>query len=86
VVQVTLPASGARGRPQIDILGATLRRERLAGHLADESAERDPRVVELLQRLARELSGEVPRPALRLGLRSPLSRRARARCLRGGVT
>lgn len=38
-----------------------LRRELLAEHLADESAERDPQVVELLQRLSRELSGEAPR-------------------------
>jgi hypothetical protein len=36
------------------------RRELLAEALADDSARRDPAVSELLQRLARELSGEPP--------------------------
>jgi Mn-dependent DtxR family transcriptional regulator len=35
-----------------------VRRELLCERLADETAERDPQVAELLRRLARELSGE----------------------------
>jgi EmrB/QacA subfamily drug resistance transporter len=38
----------------------TARRDQLHDDLADESAERDPAVEELLRRLARELSGERP--------------------------
>ena len=56
-----------RRRPELTPAGrehteriVTARRELLTEALADDSAERDPELTPLLQRLARELCGEPP--------------------------
>jgi DNA-binding MarR family transcriptional regulator len=62
--------AGEDGIPGLTVAGEelaeraiTARRELLSEALADEHADRDPAVEELLHRLARELAGEPPRVA-----------------------